>query len=158
MKRYKQQKIIRSQLDETLKQFSILTSVNRPMKGWIRAVRNALGMGMRQLATRMDVHTSRISKIESDEISGNLTLKTMEKVADSLDCVFVYGLVPRTSLEKTFEKQATTKATIEFNRLNHTMGLEAQDLSSPNQHGLLNQIYNSVVNSPSTLWDGNKKP
>ncbi len=103
MKRYKQQKIIRSQLDETLKQFSVLTSVNRPMKGWIRAVRDALGMGMRQLATRMGVHTSRISKIESDEISGNLTLKTMEKVADSLDCVFVYGLVPRRTFESNLQ-------------------------------------------------------
>jgi len=60
-----------------LQQFSVLTSDNRPMKGWIRAVRNALGIGMRQLATRMDVHTSLISKITSDEISGNFTLKTM---------------------------------------------------------------------------------
>ncbi len=51
-----------------------------------------------------------------------------------------------------------SEATIEFNRLNHPMGIETQNLSSPNQHELLNQTYNSVVNSPSTLWDGNKKP
>lgn len=155
MKKSQQQKLIRSQLDETLKKFSILTSVNRPMKGWIRAVRDALGMNMRHLAGRMNVHTSRISKIEADEVSGSLTLKTMEKVADSLDCVFVYGLVPRTSLEKTVEEQATKKASIEFRRLNHTMGLEAQDLSSPNQQGLINKIYKKILNSPSRLWDAN---
>ena len=51
----KQKKIIREQLDDTLRRFSTIASVNRPMRGWIRAIRDALGMNMRQFANRLGV-------------------------------------------------------------------------------------------------------
>ncbi|MBU3984898.1 MAG: mobile mystery protein A, partial [Proteobacteria bacterium] len=95
--KYKQ--IARRQLDATLAKFSEVRKVQLPPKGWIRAVREALGMSGKQLAGRLNVSQPRVHKLEQSEPSGALTLKTMRQVAEALDCVFVYALVPRSTLE-----------------------------------------------------------
>ena len=154
--RKKYKKRIREQLDDTLSRFSAIASVNRPMKGWIRAIRDALGMNMRQFADRLGVSKSRIPRIEQDEITGSLTLKTMNRVADKLDCVFVYGFVPRTSLNDTVRKQAAIVTQRRMNRLMHTMNLEAQGLSSKNAKKAFNNIVEEIIDSPSMLWEKNK--
>ncbi len=158
MKSEKQQKQIRAQLDKTLKQFSSLTSVNRPMRGWIRAIRDALGMNMRQFASRLGVHSSRIPRIEKDEIAEKLTLKTMHRAANELDCVFVYGFVPRSSLENTVNKQAALKAEKQLEKVIHTMDLEAQHLSKPEKKRLFQGLVDDILNSPSSLWENTEKP
>ena len=154
--RKKQKKIFREQLDDTLNRFSSIASVNRPIKGWIRAVRDALGMNMRQFAHRLGVSKSRIPRIEQDEITGSLTLKTMNRVADKLDCVFVYGFVPRTSLDNTVRKQASIVAQRRMNRLMHTMDLEAQGLLSQNAKKAFNNMVDEIIDTPSMLWEENK--
>ena len=151
--RKKQKKIIREQLDDTLSRFSAIASVNKPMRGWIRAIRDALGMNMRQFADRLGVSKSRIPRIEQDEITGSLTLKTMNRVADKLDCVFVYGFVPRTSLNDTVRKQAAIVTQRRMKRLMHTMNLEAQGLSSKNAKRAFNNIVEEIIDSPSILWE-----
>ena len=151
--RKKQKKIIREQLDDTLSHFSTIASIKRPMKGWIRAIRDVLGMNMRQFADRLGVSKSRIPRIEQDEITGSLTLKTMNRVADKLDCVFVYGFVPRTSLDDTVRKQASIIAQKRMNRLMHTMSLEAQGLSSENAKKAFKNMVEEIIDSPSMLWE-----
>lgn len=151
MKRSDKIKIIRKQLTDSLKPISKLIEIDRPHTGWIRAIRTALGMSMATLAGRLEVNKSRISKIEQDEIAGNLTVKTMQKVADGLDCVFVYGFVPRSSLEETVQKQAYLKASEELSKLLHTMKLEAQNISDYDRQKLLNQMINQSLESGS-LW------
>ncbi len=113
-------------------------------------------MNMRQFANRMGVHTSRIPKIEQDELSGSLTVKTLQRAADSLDCVFVYGFMPRSNLEKTVKNQAMIKTETEFARVAHTMELEAQSLSPAAKKELFNNMVQSILESPSTLWDPHK--
>ena len=154
--RRKQKKIFREQLDDTLNVFSSIASVNRPIKGWIRAIRDALGMNMRQFAQRLGVSKSRIPRIEQDEITGSLTLKTMNRVADKLDCVFVYGFVPRTSLENTVREQASIVAKRRMNRLLHTMNLEAQGLSSQDAKKTFNNMVDEIIDMPSILWEEDK--
>ena len=150
----KQKKLVQAQLDETLKQFSTLAGVNRPLKGWIRAIRDALGMNNRQLAQRLGVGNSRIPRIEQDEITGGLTLKTMNRVADELDCIFVYGFVPRTSLRETIRNQAESLAKKRFKKLMHTMELEDQGLSSNENKKVLDSLVEEIINSSSaTLWE-----
>ncbi len=155
MDRNQKNKIIREQLDEALKLFAPLVTANRPMKGWIRAIRTALGMNMQQLADRIGVHKSRIPRIEQDEVAGNLTIKTLQKAAEGLDCVFVYGFVPRESLEDTVHQQAYLKATKDLNKLIHTMDLEAQSISDSQRQKLLDQMLNEHLNSPN-LWKEQK--
>ena len=152
----KQNKIIREQLDDTLSRFSSIALINRPVRGWIRAIRDALGMNMRQFADRLGVSKSRIPRIEQDEITGSLTLKTMNRVADKLDCVFVYGFVPCTSLDDTVRKQASIVTQRRMNRLMHTMNLEAQGLSPENTKKAFDHMVEEVIDSPSMLWEKDK--
>jgi len=150
--KYKQ--IARRQLDATLTKLSEVRNVQPPAKGWIRAVRDALGMSGKQLAGRLRVSQPRVFKLEQDEPSGALTLKTMRQVAEALDCVFVYALVPRSSLEETVRTQARAVATERLQRVSHTMLLEAQELSTKEQQASLdNAIEELVRETPKDLWD-----
>lgn len=142
----------RKQLDETLQVFAAAT-VARPIRGWIRAIRDALGMNMRQLADRLGVSQSRIVKIEQDELSGALTIKTLEKVADKLDCVFVYGFAPRTSLENTVRKQAAHMAQERMNKISHHMYLEAQELTHHHSKAAFKSMVVEILESPARVWD-----
>jgi predicted DNA-binding mobile mystery protein A len=150
--KYKQ--IVRRQLDATLAKFSEAGSVQSPAKGWIRAVREALGMSGKQLARRLQVSQPRVFKLEQGEPTGALTLKTMQQVAEALDCVFVYALVPRTSLEETVRTQARMVAAERLQRVSHTMLLEGQALSSAEQKASLDAAIEELVReTPRDLWD-----
>ena len=150
--KYKQ--IARRQLDATLAKFGEAGSVQLPAKGWIRAVREALGMSGTQLARRLQVSQPRVFKLEQGEPSGALTLKTMRQVAEALDCVFVYALVPRSSLEETVRTRARTVAAERLQRVSHTMLLEAQGLSSEEQQASLDAAIEELVReTPKDLWD-----
>jgi len=152
--KHRKLKRARKQLDETLQVFAAAT-VARPIRGWIRAIRDALGMNMRQLADRLGVGQSRIVKIEQDELSGALTIKTLEKIADKLDCVFVYGFAPRTTLENTVRKQATCIAQERMNKISHHMYLEAQELTNHHSKAAFESMVEEILESPSKLWDKN---
>lgn len=98
--------LVRQQLDKTLTRFDSVFDLAPPSRGWIRAVRNALGMSGRQLSRRLGLTQQSVARMEKDEIAGALTIKTLRRVAESLDCVLVYGIVPRESLESTVQDRA----------------------------------------------------
>jgi predicted DNA-binding mobile mystery protein A len=146
--------IARRQLDATLAKFSEVGRLQLPAKGWIRAVREALGMSGKQLAGRLQVSQPRVFKLEQDEPAGALTLRTMRQVAEALDCVFVYALVPRSSLEETVRTQARAVAAERLQRVFHTMLLEAQGLSTEEQQASLDAAIEELVReTPKDLWD-----
>lgn len=155
--KHRELKRVREQLDETLQVFVKTASIARPIRGWIRAIRDALGMNMRQLAYRLGCSQSRIVKIEQDELSGALTIKTLEKIADQLDCVFVYGFAPRSTLENTVRKQAACIAQERMNKISHHMYLEAQELTNQHSKAAFENMVEEVLESPSKLWDKNFK-
>lgn len=146
--------IARRQFDATLAKFGEVKNVQPPVKGWIRAVREALGMSGKQLARRLQVSQPRVFKLEQGEPSGAPTLKTMQQVAEALDCVFIYALVPRSSLEETVRAQARMVAADRLQRVSHTMLLEAQTLSPEEQQDSLNAAVDELVReTPRDLWD-----
>lgn len=152
MPKYKQ--IVRRQLDVTLSLFAAAKGVQPPAKGWIRAVREALGMSGRQLASRLTVSQPRVHKLEQNEPAGGVTLKTMRQVAEALDCTFVYALVPRSSLEETVRTQARLVAAERLQRVSHSMLLEAQGLSAEEQQASLEAAIEELVReTPTDLWD-----
>ncbi len=147
-------KLIRQQLEDTLQRFSKLKAVHPPRKGWLRAVRDAFGMSARQLGDKVGVNKSRITRIEQDEVSGSVTLKTMRRMADALDCVFVYGFVPRKSLEDTIRKQAMVIVRKRMARVAHTMALEDQGLSEEEQKKAFEMAVEELVRTqPKTFWE-----
>jgi len=113
----KKKKLIREQLDVSLQRLSPLLGVMAPPKGWIRAIRDALGMTARQLGNRLGVAQQAVARIEKEEMAGSVTIKTMRRIAECLDCVFVYGFVPRKSLEETVVRQAKKLRSSDLPRL-----------------------------------------
>ncbi len=147
-------KLIREQLDASLQRLSPLLDVTAPPKGWIRAIRDALGMTAKQLADRLDVAQQAVARIEKEELAGSVTIKTMRRIAERLDCVFVYGVVPRTSLEETVSRQAKKVATRRLAQASQTMSLENQALSRRENEQALSDLADELIRTlPSDLWN-----
>lgn len=124
----KTKKLIRLQLNKQFDEIRHILRFDRPLSGWIKALRNALGMTSVQLAKRMKISQARVSSIESGEIEGTLTLSKLNEVAKALNCKFVYFLIPENSLDEILKTQAI-KAVIENNKnVAHSMGLENQSV------------------------------
>ncbi len=146
--------LVRKQLDSTLDEFKKLSSISTPHKGWVRAIRDALGITGPQLARRMGVSKQRVSKIEKTEVNGGTTLKTMRQAAEALNCKFVYSIVPHESLESTVRKQAKQIARERMKRAHQTMSLEGQELSNSElQDAMDNLVEDLISDSQSSLWD-----
>ncbi|WP_243372590.1 mobile mystery protein A [Geotalea sp. SG265] len=146
--------IARQQLDNALSDYAAFKLNSPPVKGWIRAIREALGMSGKQLANRLNVSQPRIPKLERDELSGVVSLNTMRQAAEALDCVFVYAIVPRTTLEEIVRAQARKVAESRTQRVAHTMLLEAQNLSDQEQQASIDAAVDELVREmPKELWE-----
>ena len=146
--------IAREQLDKTLDTFYPLMQIAPPRKGWIRSIRNALGMSGEQLARRLGTNKQRVSRIEYDEKLGKVTINTLRGVAEAMDCEFVYGFIPKQSLDKTVRKQARSVAEKRMARSDQMMRLENQELSADEKSKALNNIITDIINTmPRSLWD-----
>jgi predicted DNA-binding mobile mystery protein A len=147
-------KLVREQLDASLQRLSPLLDVTAPPKGWIRAIRDALRMTAKQLATRLGVAQQAVARIEKEELAGSVTIKTMRRIAECLDCVFVYGFVPRTSLEETVARQAKKVAAQRLAQASQTMSLENQALSRKENEQALSDLVDELIRTlPSNLWN-----
>jgi predicted DNA-binding mobile mystery protein A len=147
-------RLIREQLEENLRRFKPLKDIPPPPKGWIRAIKDALGMNGRQLADRLCEHRSRTKQIEQQELTGSVTIKTMRKTAEALDCFFVYGFVPTKSLEETVRARARQVAQRRLAEANQTMALENQSLSSEENKKVLSEMIDELVDAmPPDLWN-----
>ncbi len=147
-------KLIREQLDASLQRLSPLLDVIAPPKGWIRAIRAALGMTAKQLANRLGVAQQAVARIEKKEPAGSVTIKTMRRIAECLDCVFVYGFVSRTSLEETVARQAKKVAAKRLAQASQTMSLENQALSRRENEQALSDLVDELIRTlPSNLWN-----
>jgi len=146
--------LIREQLETTLESLSCMRRVKRPAKGWLRAVREALGMSGKQFARRLGVSPPRVTALEKDELSGSVSIKTMRQAAEALDCVFVYGIIPRESLTEIVRKRARTLAWKRLARVSHSMLLEAQQLTDSEQKKMLDAEVEELIRSmPKELWE-----
>jgi predicted DNA-binding mobile mystery protein A len=149
----KHRRIMREQLDKTFESLNSIRGLHRPVKGWLRSIREALGMSGRQLADRIGVSQPRVVQMEKDELSGALTLKTLRQAAEAMDCVFVYALVPRTSLEKAMRDQAKIFAEQRFSRTSHTMLLEDQLVSNDERNKMLDAKLEDLIREmPKDFW------
>ena len=126
-----------------------LRDAQPPKQGWISAVRQALGMTAKQLAERVGLSQPRIAKMELNE--NNLKISTMKKIADGLDCDFVYGFVPKSSLQETINRQARKKAEAILSNVNTNMALEDQLADDPN---ILTDVADEMIaKNIKRIWD-----
>lgn len=146
--------LARKHLDKRLSQWRPTSELACPPRGWIRAIREAVGMTAAQLAARLNVSQPRIFALEKGEVSGALTLETISRVAQALNCTFVYAIVPNTSLEEMVREQAQKKVAERLLRVDHTMKLEAQGLSDAEITAERERMVNELIKGNLRgLWD-----
>lgn len=143
----------RRQLDKKLDPLRRTDILARPSRGWIRAIRESLGMTTAQLARRIGVSQPRAVAIEKAEISGAITLDSLERVAQAMDCQLVYTLVPRKPLDELVEERARHLATQQLETTRHSMALEAQGVDKIDEEEHIKRLIRRLVEKNSTkLW------
>ena len=148
-----QTKLARKQLEKRLAPLRHISFV-MPPRGWVKAIREELGMTARQLATRMEASPSRIPAIEKAEVTGSTTIKTLREVANAMNCTLVYAFVPNRPLDDLLSERAKYKAKLEVRRLDHTMRLENQVLHKTDLEDEQQRLINLALSgSLRGLWE-----
>jgi predicted DNA-binding mobile mystery protein A len=151
---YWDKKLIREQLDKKITKFKPILNTPIPKGGWVKTIREALGMSTYDLADKTNLDQSRISRIESSEAKQEIKLSTLHKMADGLGVKFVYGFVPEDDLEAIVREQALTIAKKRLSRINHSMKLELQGLTEKEQEKALSDLIDKIlIEEPKNFWD-----
>ena len=146
-------KLMLEQIQDSLNNFLTLADKPVPKKGWIRTIRNALGMTSSALANRLNCSRSNIIKMEQREKKGTISLETLEKVAQAMNYKLVYCLVPIQPLEKQLEDQARLLAKKRILLINHSMKLEQQGLTSKQLKKQEDDLVQELLQGdPKYLW------
>lgn len=133
------------------KKFDLMkkAAIERPPQGWLKTIREFLGMTTTQLAKKINVAQPRVINLEKNE--KNTKISTMERIADALNCDFVYAFIPRENIDDIIYNQAKKKALKILNRVNKNMGLENQ--LSDNEDALEEVIKELLDNNIARIWD-----
>ena len=144
-------KLARRRLDERFVQLRVLAGVARPHRGWIRAIRDALGMSANEMAQRMGVIQQNVFQFEKSEVNDRIQLRTLRQAADALNCDLVYMLLPRTPLADAVKAQARRKAEGIIDPVAHHSRLEDQSLPPHELQAQLDELADKFVDRRG-LW------
>lgn len=116
------------QLDQTLKSLRAARTLPRPAHGWLKTVREALGLTLDTVGKRTRNSRTDIRSFERAEVRDRITLRSLRKVADAMGCELVYAIVPQYSstfaqLAEAPIREAARKRVL---AVEHSMALEGQ--------------------------------
>ena len=147
----------RDRVNQAVSQFgdvAIQANHGLPEEGWLRTVRTALGMTGTQLAKKLGVTKARVFKAEQDEPHGSVTLKSMQAMAEAMDCHFVYAIVPKHNVEDVIKQRALEKAREQVNAASTHMTLEGQSLSKEQLEYEIERVAAQIMDKmPSDFWN-----
>ena len=142
------------QLDEVLLPLAGGALPVPPRHGWLKAIREALGITTRQFGRRVGLANSTIVQAEQGEAAGTISLGQLRRLADALDCEMHYMLVPRGSLATRVDQQADRKARERVAPLAHSMALEQQRAGSTFEELQVTAVKDELLRGRrSRLWD-----
>ena len=123
--------ILRRGLDERL---SVLRSVSKgakkPARGWLRAVRDAIALSQGEVSRKLGIKRQSYSGLELAEERGTVSLNSLQRAAEAMDCDLIYFIVPRESVAGTYSELARIHDP-KFRHLEaseHSMALEGQSV------------------------------
>jgi len=143
------------QLNSKMLAFASLQKVAPPPTGWIKAIRNAIGMSMLQLGKKLSITKQSVQDIERREKDGSISIKALREAARALDMQLIYGFVPNDgSLEALIDRKAKELATQIVQRTSNSMKLEDQENSKQRIEKAIEERATIIKNEmPKTLWD-----
>jgi len=101
---------------------------SRPSRGWLRAVRDALGLSQSAVAAKAGIKQQSLIKLEVRESKGTITLESLERAAGAMSCNVVYYLVPKPEIAGSFADLAAhfDPDGRQWRAAMHSMALEGQ--------------------------------
>jgi predicted DNA-binding mobile mystery protein A len=145
-------KLGRKHLDKRLAALRESGVSARPRSGWIRALRDALGITSSELGRRMGVVQSVVTRFEQGELDDSITLRSLRSVGEALNCELVYALVPRKPLDQLLYEQARAVAERQLAGTSHSMALENQSLADSDQEAERDRLIAVLLQDPRKLW------
>lgn len=145
--------LLLSQVDQRLAPWRRMANDVPPRGGWLRAIRKALGMSTVQLAGRLGVAQQAIVNFERNEAAGKITLQSLQRVAQALDCRVVYAVVPNKPLAQMRRARALALADQLVRPVAHSMKLEAQGVSDKETQRQRKDLADEILRgSARKLW------
>jgi predicted DNA-binding mobile mystery protein A len=141
----------RESLDARFKVMRHATGFKPPIRGWIKAIREALGMSAAQFARRMRIKQPSVVAMEQSEIKGAIQLATLRRAAEALNCTLVYALIPNAPLDTIVREQARGVAQRHLQSVEHSMSLEDQSVPAREFEARIDALARDM--SPRALWD-----
>lgn len=124
-----------------------------PREGWVRAIRQSLGMSMRAFSLRIGFkEPASVKELERNERAGTITLQTLRRAAEALDADFVYAIVPRKSLRGMVSVRAQELARERIAPLAKSMALEQQGLTDSQIERQIEELARELEQEPQRLW------
>jgi predicted DNA-binding mobile mystery protein A len=142
------------QLSDRLGALKESVPLRSPPDGWLKTIRRALGMRTGQLAKRLRVSQPSVVHAEEREVNGTISLQTLRRFANELDCDLVYFLIPRSSLSQSVERRAELIARAESVAVANSLGLEWQVIPSLAMAEQIDRQKDALIaERPAKLWD-----
>ena len=142
----------RANLDVRFQQIGPSARYTVPVRGWIKAIRGALGMSTAQLARRLGVSQPSVVALEQSEAKGTIELATLRRAAAALDCTLIYALIPNQPLEAMVRDRARAFAQKRKGPVEHSMLLEDQMVTPKDSAAArLDEIVRQT--NPRFFWD-----
>jgi len=88
----------------------MLNATGEPALGWIKTMREARGLSLRQLGQRLGVQGNSVHVAERREQSGGISLYQLQRIAAALDCDLFYAFVPRRPGKRPAQAATTVEA------------------------------------------------
>lgn len=142
----------RNALDSRLEALRPVDRFHPPPKGWIRAIRDALGMSGAQLARRLGVTPQSVVDMEKSENAAKIRLETLQRAADAMNCTLVYALVPRNGLQIAVEERVREIAREHLSRVSHSMAIEDQAVADGDPEDRIRDFVERSLRERD-LWD-----
>ena len=123
--------ILRQGLDERVSDLQAVSKkAKRPARGWLRAVRDAVALSQDEVSRRLGVKRQSYSDLELSEQRGTVSINSLQRAAEAMDCDLIYYVVPKESIAGTYSALARIHDP-KYRHLEaseHSMALEGQSV------------------------------
>ena len=141
-------------MDMKSKSFKKLETASGLNAGWIRLTRQALGMSLRQLASRMNISIAAVKAFETNEAKDSITINSLKKAAGAMGMRFVYGFAPiEKNINQMIEERALEMAEDIVMRTSANMALEGKANNDERLKKAITEMAQRIkYEMPRKLW------
>ena len=110
-------------------------------------------MTLDTLGSRLGIGRSGMSKLETAEAKGAITLNRLRQAAEGLDCELVVLLVPKESLEGTVRRRARQSARRTLMPVRHSMVMESQPIKDAQMEAMVDELADDLIaRADQSIW------